>query len=46
MKQSATEIVTYSPTEFRRDGEVPRNDLNEGTPKERKKIVIVFCFIV
>lgn len=30
---NATKIVAHSPTEFRTDCLVPRNDLNEGTPK-------------
>jgi hypothetical protein len=32
-------IVANSPTEFRRDGELPRNDLNEGTPKKHFRFI-------
>ncbi len=44
-------IVKHSPTEFRKNGEVPRNDLNEGTPKKHfrfiaKKIVVLKLKIV
>ena len=35
VEQSGTEIETHSLTEFRTDCFVPRNDQNEGAPKEK-----------
>jgi len=46
VEPSATEIVANSATELRTDCFEISKGLNEGKPKGRKKIVILFCFIV